>query len=71
MMRFVKKRKTFKTCLFDDFIHYHSYIVETNIDALCGLERMEESHSKKFTHIASESAYRDSAKAIDQVYKGM
>ena len=32
------------------------------------LERMEEAHAKKFVHIASESAYRDSAKAIDTVY---
>jgi hypothetical protein len=33
------------------------------------LQRMEDAHSKKFAHIASESAYRDSAKAIYAVYK--
>jgi len=33
------------------------------------LQRMEDAHSKKFTHIVSENAYRDSAKAILDVYK--
>jgi len=32
------------------------------------LKRMEDAHAKKFVHIVSESAYRDSAKAIDNVY---
>jgi len=32
------------------------------------LSRMEESHYKK-AHWQSESAYRDSCKAIDEVYK--
>ena len=30
---------------------------------------MEEAHSKKFTHIASEGAYRASAQACHDVYK--
>ena len=33
------------------------------------LKRMEETHSKKFAHIHSESAYRDSAKEINAVYR--
>jgi len=33
------------------------------------LKRMEDVHSKKFTQIVSESAYRDSSKAIHAVYK--
>ena len=32
------------------------------------LKRMEDAHAKKFVHIVSESAYRDSAKAINNVY---
>tara|TARA_Y100000296_G_C5028108_1_gene183355 strand:+ start:66 stop:266 length:201 start_codon:yes stop_codon:yes gene_type:complete len=33
------------------------------------LKQMEKVHSKKFVNIVSESAYRDSIKAIDQVYR--
>lgn len=33
------------------------------------LHRMEDIHSKKFITTISESAYRDSAKAIHDVYK--
>lgn len=33
------------------------------------LKRMEEAHSKKFAHIASEAAYRASSQEIHEVYK--
>ena len=32
---------------------------------------MEEAHSKKFAHIASEGAYRESSQAIHEVYKDL